>query len=357
MTGYISEDPTWVRLAEGLAILAVLWWAWVSYAWLANSAASDEGAARVVLLTAMGALLITSLAVPGAFDEHALAFGVAYLAVRLLHIGAYLVVARANPELAGVVTRLATTFVPAAGFLLLAGLVDGPARTACWVLALLVDYVGLAVRGVEGWRVEPGHFAERHGLIVIIALGESIVALGVGAEGLGLGAELIVAALLGIAVAGALWWAYFDVVAIVAERRFKAMERFEQVRMARDSYTYLHMPMVAGIVVFAVGLKKTLANVDDPLHTVEALALCGGVALYLLALSAFRRRNVGTWNPRRTLVAMLLLAFWPVATLLPAILALAVVAAATCGLVAWETLRYAADRDRIRHAGAGAGAG
>ena len=125
VTGFISADPTWPRLLEGLAILAALWWAWVSFAWLANSAASDEGAARVVLLAAMGALLITSLAVPDAFGANALAFGIAYLGVRLLHIGAYLVIARGNPELHGVVLRLAVTVVPAALLIVVAGLVDG----------------------------------------------------------------------------------------------------------------------------------------------------------------------------------------------------------------------------------------
>jgi low temperature requirement protein LtrA len=156
---------------------------------------------------------------------------------------------------------------------------------------------GLAVRGVEGWKVEPAHFAERHGLIVIIALGESIVARGVGTQGLPLDAELIIAALLGIAAAGAMWWAYFDVAAIVAERRFKAMDRAGQVRMARDSYTYLHLPMIAGIVVFAVGLKKTLGHVDEHLHTVEAFALCGGLALYLFARLGGRRARRGA-RPR-----------------------------------------------------------
>jgi low temperature requirement protein LtrA len=351
VTGFISAHPSWLRLIEGLAILAALWWAWVSYAWLSNSAGSDEGAARVVLLVAMGALLITSLAVPHAFGADALAFGIAYLGVRLLHLGSYLVVARDNPELHGVILRLAVTVIPASLLLVAAGVVDGVPRGVCWVLALTIDYGGLALRGVVGWRVEPAHFAERHGLIIIIALGESIVALGVGAQGLPLGTEIIVSALLGIAIAGALWWAYFDVAAIVAARRFKAMERGPQVRMARDSYTYLHLPMVAGIIVFAVGVKKTLPHVDGHLHTVEAFALCGGVALYLLALSAFKRRNVGSWNVRRLLAAALLVAFWPISTQITALYSLVVVTALSCGLIVWEATTLAATRDRVRHAG------
>jgi low temperature requirement protein LtrA len=350
VTGFISVHPTWLGVFEGLAILAALWWAWVSYAWLSNSAGSDEGAARVVLLAAMGGLLITSLAVPEAFGADALAFGIAYLGVRPLHLGSYLVVARGNPELHGVILRLAVTIVPASLLLVLAGLLDGIPRGVCWALALAIDYGGLAVRGVEGWRVEPAHFAERHGLIIIIALGESIVALGLGAHGLALGAELIASALLGIAIAGALWWAYFDVAAIVAERRFRAMERDPQVRMAHDSYTYLHLPMVAGIIVFAVGVKKTMPHVEEHLHGVGAFALCGGVALYLLALSAFKRRNYGSFNYPRLVAAGVLLALVPVAGATRAVVALGLVAAVTAALIAYETHRYAAARERIRHA-------
>jgi low temperature requirement protein LtrA len=351
VTGFVSADPTWTRLIEGLAILAVLWWAWVSYAWLGNTAGSDEGAVRVVLLSAMGAVLICSLAVPHAFGRDGLVFGVAYLTVRVLHLAAYVVVSRGDPQLRGVVTRLASTMLPAAGLLVLAGALDGTAQALCWIGALAIDYGGLVARGVQGWRVVAGHFAERHGLIIIIALGESIVAVGVGAEGLELDAGIIAGALLGIAVAGALWWAYFDVVAIVAERRLRRAPPDERVRIARDSYTYLHLPMVAGIVLSAVGVKKTLAHVGDELHDVPALALCGGIALYLLALSALKRRNIGSFNVPRLVAAAALIALVPVATAVPALLALALVAVVTCALIAFEFVHYAGARERIRHGG------
>ncbi len=140
--------------------------------------------------------------------------------------------------------------------------------------ALLVDYGGLLARGVKGWRVEPGHFAERHSAIVIIALGESIVSLGVGAGRERLGVGIIIGALLGIATAAALWWAYFDVVAIVAERRLRSASPLDQVLIARDSYTYLHLAIIAGIIIFSIGVKQTLAGVDAHLHAVPATALC-----------------------------------------------------------------------------------
>jgi low temperature requirement protein LtrA len=349
VSGFVSDDATWRHLLEGLAILAVLWWAWESYAWLGNTAASDDGAIRVVLLSAMGAMLIVSLAVPGAFSDDGLIFGVAYLAVRLLHLGAYSLLAREDPSLQGVVVRLASTAVPGALLLVVAGALDGTPRALCWIAALAVDYGGLAARGVEGWRVQAGHFAERHGLIIIIALGESIVSLGLGAGGLDLDARVVAGALLGVAVAAALWWAYFDVVAIVAEHRLRDAPRPEQVRIARDSYTYLHFPMVTGIVVFAVGVKRTLEESGE-LHAVPATALCAGAALYLVALSALKRRNIGSWNQPRLVAAAVLVALAPLATVLPALLSLAIVAAIACALITYEVTAYSEARERIRHA-------
>jgi low temperature requirement protein LtrA len=349
VSSFVSDDATWTHLLEGVAILAVLWWAWVSYAWLGNTAGSDDGAVRVVLLSAMGAMLIVSVAVPGAFTDHGLIFGVAYLTVRLLHLGAYALLARADPSLGGVVARLASTAIPGAALLVLGGALHGTPRAICWIAALLVDYGGLAVRGVEGWRVQPSHFAERHGLIIIIALGESIVSLGLGASGLDLDARVVTGALLGVAISAALWWAYFDVVAIVAERRLRDAPYERQIRIARDSYTYLHLPMVAGIVVFAVGAKRAL-EVSGELPAVPAWALCAGVALYLVALSAFKRRNIGSWNEPRLAAAAALVALAPVATQLPALLSLTIVALVVCALIAYEVTRYREARERIRHA-------
>ena len=248
------------------------------------------------------------------------------------------------------VPRLASTMLPAASLLVLAGFVDGTARTLCWIAALLVDYGGLALRGTDGWRVQPAHFAERHGAIIIIALGESVVSLGVGASGFGLSASVIVSALLGIVVAGSLWWAYFDVVALAGEQRMQRADPDGQTRIARDSYTYLHLPMVTGIVLFALGVKESLIAESHALPTVVAVSLCGGVALYLLALSAFKRRNYGSFNYPRLVAAAALLALIPVAHSIRAVVALGLVALVTAALIAYETQRYAAARHRIRHA-------
>jgi low temperature requirement protein LtrA len=348
---FVSSETTWTRFVEGLAVLAVLWFAWSGYAWLGNTADAEDGDVRVMLLMAMAAMLIVSLAVPHAFGSDGLIFGVGFLAVRLLHIGTYTMVARKqhDPTLASVVGRIASTMLPAAGLLVVAGALNGTARAICWVLALSIDYGGIMLRGVEGWRIIAGHFAERHGLIIIIALGESIVSLGVGAGRIQLGAGIIIGSLLGITVAAALWWAYFDVVALVGERRLRAAAPSEQAMLARDSYTYLHLPMVAGIVFFAIGVNRTLADFRGHLTAVPATALCGGVALYLLALSSFKRRNIGSFNNPRLVVAAILAAFAPLAPELSALLALGLVAILVCGLIAFEVVYYTDARQRIRH--------
>jgi low temperature requirement protein LtrA len=349
VTGFLYRDPSWLRLLEAFAILMVLWFAWTGYAWLGNTAGTDEGHIRVVLLAAMIPLLVASLAVPHVFGKDALVFGVAYFFVRGLHIVAYVLLARDNPVLRVAVFRLARTILPAAGLLVLAGLLPEPGRAICWVAALLIDYGGLLMSSIEGWQVEPAHFAERHGLIIIIALGESIVALGVGADSLGVHAGVVVGVALGLTVAACLWWAYFDVVAAVAERKLREAGAEARARIARDSYSYLHLPMVAGIVIFAFGVKTTLAHVHDHLDEIPAVALCGGVALYLFALSAFKRRNIGSFNNPRLVAATALLVLVPLATRLPALVSLALVSVITCALITYEFFRYAEARDRIRH--------
>jgi low temperature requirement protein LtrA len=349
VTGFLYHDPTWLRLLESFAILMVLWFAWSGYAWLGNMGGADEGLLRAVLLAVMAPLLVASLAVPHAFGEDALVFGIAIFLVRAMHILAYRVRARGDPELAIVVRRLARTMLPAAGVLVLAGLLGGTGRAVCWAVALAIDYGGLMLGSTDGWRVEPAHFAERHGLVIIIALGESIVALGLGAASLPLQVGEITGVVLGLAVATALWWAYFDVVSTVAERKLREATAGARARIARDSYTYLHLPMVTGIVVFAFGVKTTLAHLHAELEAVPAAALCGGVALYLLALSTFKRRNVGSFNNPRLVASAALVALAPVATRLPALLSLALVALTACTLIAYEVYRYAEARDRIRH--------
>ncbi len=349
ITSLLADDPTPGGLARGALLLGMLWWAWVAYAWLTNSIDPEADRSRLTMFVAMGAMLVASLAVPGAFGDDALLFGCAYAVVRLLHLTFY---ARAAED-AGVrdaVGRLAPSVVIASALIVAAAAFDGALQGALWTAALVIDFAGPVLRGVRGWRVHAGHFAERHGLIVIIALGESIVAIGVGAEGIALGPGEVTAAVLGLAVVAALWWAYFDVVAVVAERRMSEARGEAQLRLARDSYTFLHFPMILGIVLLALGVKKTLAHVGDPLALVPAVGLCGGVAIYLAGHIGFRWRNVHSLSRSRLVAGLLCLALIPVATVVPGLVALAGIAAICVGLIAYEVTVYREARARIRAA-------
>jgi low temperature requirement protein LtrA len=348
-TALMAAVPTWEGLAQGLLVLGVLWWSWVGYAWLTSVVDPEEGVVRFAMFAAMAALLVAALCVPEAFGDLGLLFAITYAVVRGAHIVLFVVASRDDAALRHSVIGLAISTAIGVGLLAAASFADGAVQGALWALALLLDMGGPMLIDSDGWRLVPGHFAERHGLIVIIALGESIVAIGVGSES-GVDAGVVVAAVLGIAVASALWWLYFDVVALVAERRLtRATPGRVRNEIARDSFSYLHLPMVAGIVLLAMGLKKTLGHVDDPLKLVPAVATLGGTALYLLAHVAFRWRNVHRFSAARLLCAVVLLALVPAAVELPAIATLGVLASALAALIAYEAARFAELRDRLRH--------
>jgi low temperature requirement protein LtrA len=309
----------------------------------------EEGIVRVSMFAVMAALLVASLCVLQAFGNLALLFACAYAVVRGGHILLFVIASRGDAGLRHSVTGLAVSTAVGVGLLVAASFADGALQGALWALALALDMGGPLVIDTSGWRLEPSHFAERHGLIVIIALGESIVAIGVGAEG-GVDAGVVVAAVLGIVVAGALWWLYFDVVALVAERRLhNAAPGRERNEIARDSFSYLHLPMVAGIVLLALGMKRTLAHVEDPLTLVPAVATLAGTAMYLLAHVAFRWRNVHRFSWQRLICAIALLALVPLAVELPALATIAVIAALLVVLLVYESMQYAELRDRLRH--------
>ena len=302
----------------------------------------------MVILTAMAAMLVASLAVPDAFGEYGVLFGLAYFVVRLLHVVLYVLATGSTPEARQAMLRLAPGFLGAPVLLIPAGFLDGFTQGALWAAALAIDLSVSLVRCVSGFRVHAEHFVERYGLIVIIALGESIVAIGVGTSGLVIGAGVVVAAVLGIALAAALWWAYFDLVRLVVEWRLSAAKGEERARLARDAYSYLHLPMVAGIVLVALGIKKTLADVGDPLGTIPAVALCGGVALYLLGHNAFRLRDIGSISVPRLVVTVLCCGLIPVAVSVPSLVTLAILAVLLCALAAFETTRSREFRRELR---------
>jgi low temperature requirement protein LtrA len=252
-TTLIARTPTWEGVLKGMLVLGVLWWSWTGYAWLTSVVDPEEGAVRLAMFAAMAAFLVAALCVPGAFGSEALLFACAYAAVRAAHIALFVIASHEDRELRRSVVGLAGSTAIGVGLLVAAAFAGGALQLGLWGLALVLDLGGPLLFGIDGWKLVPGHFAERHGAIVIIALGESIVA---------------------------------------GRRLARAVEGRERNEIARDSYSYLHLPMVAGIALIAVGLKRTLIAVDEPLKLVPAVALLGGAAMYLLAHVAFRLRNM-----------------------------------------------------------------
>jgi low temperature requirement protein LtrA len=348
-TTLMAKTPTWDGLVQALLVLAVLWWSWGGYAWLTSVVDPEEGTVRIAIFAAMAAFLVAALAVPDAFGDDALVFAAAYGIVRLAHIWLFTIASRDDPGLRRSVTGLAGSTAIGVSLLVAASFTDGVVQGGLWALAITLDVGAPFLFWAEGWRLMPSHFAERYGLIVIIALGESIVAIGVGAhEVVDLG--VVTASVVGVGIAAALWWLYFDVIVWLGEKRLvQTPPGKEQNELARDSYSIIHFPLVAGIVLAAFGLKKTLERVGDPLDSVPAAALVGGVALYLLGHVAFRWRQVHSLSRQRTLAAVVAVLLYPVALVVPALGTIALVLALLCALIVYEVLRFAETRERVRH--------
>lgn len=363
VTQLMAADPTVRGVVRGMLLLALLWWCWCCYSWLGNRVHADDDGARLVLFAAMAVMLVASVTIPEAFDDlpgglpGPLVFAACYLVVRVLHLVSYWRFSQGDAALR---RQLAVTCLPMLSgtvVLVTASFTSGLTQTALWALALAVDYLGVLLTGVSGWRVHSAvHFAERYALIVLIALGESIVAVGVGVADLPVSWPIIYGIVCGLVIAAALWWAYFDVVAPTAERVLHAASGARRAALARDSFTYLHLPMIAGIILLALGLKKTmnyLAGADghtpgEHLHGVGPYALYGGVLLYVSGHIGFRLRNLGTVNKVRVAVAVALVVLTPVALVVPAWAALGVLTAACVLWIAVEVRLYGGARREIR---------
>lgn len=361
-TQLMADHLSPVGVGQGLAMLAVLWWCWCSYAWLGNTIHVDHGIARLAMFGAMAVMFLVSLTIPEAFVDHPgglfapVLFVVCYALVRLLHLVAYLGAARHDPGLRRVLLKMFAGLLPSVVLLGVSTALSGPWQLGLWVVALLADYLNVYLSGPEGWRLNsPAHFAERFGLIVIIALGESIVAIGIGIGPLPMSWLVAGAAVCGLALAAGMWWTYFDVVARVSEHRLTRATGIERTKLATDSYTFLHLPLIAGIVLVALGLKKAFLYIADTehhspgeaLHGVPIWTLTGGLALYLVALSSLRKRNLGSWNVQRLVVAILVVAATPLLEHVPAAALLLVVAGLVLGLIGFERVTFARWRQEV----------
>jgi low temperature requirement protein LtrA len=358
VTGYMSRAHDVLGVFQGLLVLELLWSVWSGYAWLGNQARADAGVVRGALAVAMVGMFVVALAIPEAWDDaegglHGpLVLVVAFLLVRGVWLSVYALAARGD---AGLRRQLAITSGPiaAGGVLLVAGvLAGGRAQTLFFAAALIVDWGGSYLTSRQGgWRIHSvSHWTERHDQFVILAIGESVIAMGVGAAGRPVSTPLLVAAVLGIAAALCLWWLYFDVVSRAAEHRLRDAQSQARSRMAMDAYTYGHVPIVAGIIVGAVGVEGVVVHAGDgePLGMFYAAALYGGFALYLAGHLLFKQRLYAALSGPRLVTAGVLLLALPAAAFLPPLAGLVGLVLILGVLIVVETRRYAALRGGVR---------
>ncbi len=355
VTGFLEHHLSWTGVMEGVTVLLLVWFGWCAYTWLGNQARADEGLPRLALIVAMGGMFFVAISIPHTYDGEgnaAVVLAIAYAVVRLTHIAVYLVAAGDDRQLRSVLASMAAVAVAMLVPLWIGAFVGGDAQKWWWLLAVAIDQVGVYFVRSTRWRLpSASHFAERFGLVIIIAIGESIVAVGSATSSPSLTGREAVALVAGLTIAVCLWWLYFDVVALVAERVLHDAEGVRRVHLARDSYTYLHLPMVAGIVFAAMGLVLLI----DAGEHVDAgrYALYGGIVSYLVGHLGFRLRNVGSINTGRAVVATGMLVAIPVLGGLDPLAQLVVPAIALVGLVAYEVVHNAAARHQVRGADAG----
>ncbi|HZD01012.1 MAG TPA: low temperature requirement protein A [Actinomycetes bacterium] len=287
LTGLLHDDPTAAGLARVVLVFGNLWWMYGGYAWLTNAVPPREFSLRLLILVGMAGFLVVALAIPTAFDGGGVAFGLGYLLVTLVHTGMFLLSTQESAVRA--MRRLGPANAITAAMLLLAGFADGALQWGLWSAAFALHWSSPLVTAVGGFPIRAAHFVERHGLIVLIALGESVVAIGIGMTGRDLQAGHIFTAVLGLALAAALWWLYFDGEDERAERALGTAPSERNPWLALYAFGYAFLPVLGGIIVFAAGVKDAVEHYAEPLAASTAWFLAGGAAVYVVGLAWFRR--------------------------------------------------------------------
>jgi low temperature requirement protein LtrA len=343
VTTLLSRHLDWSGFGHAMLILALIWWAWSAFVWAANAQASEATSLRLALLVATALIFLTGLAVPDALTSKGLLFAISYALVRFIHLALYADASRRGNASWNAIAGFGVTVLIGMGLLVLGATMQGTARIALWGAAVAIDYAGPAwltrerLRGLQ--RVAVAHFAERYGLFIIICLGESIVAIGQGAT-TGhprLGTDEVVVVMLGLLTTIGLWWTYFDRFAQIAEDSLRTHR--DPVLAAADGYSYLHLVLVAGIIIFAAGVRLLVRAPHLTPSDAVRLALCGGVALYLIGHVAFKLRMTGKIGyPKLVVVAALVILYFAGGGLAPWALA-AVITALLVALCTVETVQ------------------
>jgi low temperature requirement protein LtrA len=340
----LLDHLSWEGVGQSLVVLLAVWWSWNYTTWVTNEVDPESIVVRLLLIALMLGSLVMAIAIPEAFGDRALVFAGAYVAIQVGRHSFLTFVAADRGTLERRRAGAILIWFLAAGALWIAGaLAEGPARTALWLAALAVDYgaplvtfwvPGRARVAPEAWQVETAHFAERFQLFIIIALGESVVITGATTSDLELDAARMTAFGLAFLGTAALWWLYFNYVARIAQRRLELAEN--RTTLARDAYTYLHVLMVAGVIVSAVGDELVIAHPTEELPGREIAAVVAGPALYLLAHAIFRLRMAGSVSWKRLAGALGCVAAGFVGTFAPALVVAALVVAVLAAVIGAE---------------------
>jgi low temperature requirement protein LtrA len=348
VTALILEDTSVEGFLRSALVLAMVWWAWSAYAWMTNAIDIENSVTRLIIFAAMAAGFFMALAVPDAFQDEAGWFAVAYFVARILNSALYAWGSRGVPGQLAAVLRLSPWFLLAALVALIGGFVDPDYRAWVWLASLVIDVVGTLTVARAEWHVSPSHFAERFGLIVIIALGESIVAIGIATVGLERDATYALSVIVAFAGVAGLWWAYFDFTAAAAARSLGRAAPAARGPLARDVFTFFHYPVVLGIILYAVAAKKTLEQPLDPLSEAGRWALGLGIASFLCGFALMRYRVIRriAWERIAAAVVAVLVALALDGT--DAIVTLGVVIGVLIVSVAVETARLHEIRAALR---------
>lgn len=338
-TEYMVSQGSWQGVADALITLALLWRGWVEFSWFASDFDPNSPIVVSAIFTAMGAFLMMAVSIPRAFSDFALPFVAAYAVIRLVQMGLGLLASRIDSVFRTAVSRSAISGVAGLALLFVGSFIDGFWGYVCWTLAIIVDYV-MAVVTRFGWRLNAGHFAERYRLIVIIAMGESVLAIGAGADVAHATFRTLLLAITGVALLACLWGTYFDGTDTAAEHALvNTPPGVRQNRLARQAYSLLHFPLVVGDVLLALGLESAVAHPARPLGQHVEAAFFGGISLYLLSCVAFGYVTTKALNAPRLVVGALMAAMIPLGATIPAWASLALATTFLAVLVVAQLLK------------------
>ncbi|MEO5920344.1 MAG: low temperature requirement protein A [Pseudolysinimonas sp.] len=337
VSALMSHGHDGIAVLQGLVILALIWWSWTSYTWLANQAHADRGVVRIGIVLAIALMFIVSLVIPETYNDldgglfAPMVFVVCYVAVRVVHAVVYIIAAGSDAGLRRqVILSMSAALIPSSALLVLGAFAGAPLQVWIWLVAIVLDLVVVYLTSRGGnWRLNSAtHFAERHSLVVILALGESVVAIGIGVGREPVSTSIIVGSVLAVAVAIGAWWVYFHHFGPKIEHLVARKSGVERAGLATDVYTYLHMALVAGIVITALGVEQAMHAIEGfhALGLFGAFALGGGISLYIAGTAFIWRRASGEWALIRLGGATLSLLVIPLLAILPAIVSLGVIA-------------------------------